>query len=99
MKTKPLTLLLLFVWFVAAPSQAVDDGVESLRETSKAFASVARNVSPSVVHIQVEGKGSGKTRMPYSSPFGDDSPSGALVRHDHTAGESQNREERCGVSA
>ena len=30
------------------------NGVESLRQTSKAFAAVARKVSPSVVLIQVE---------------------------------------------
>ena len=53
-------LLLLFTVAVAAPpATAADPGesaaIESLRETGKAFASVARAVSPSVVFIQVEG--------------------------------------------
>ncbi len=55
-------LLLLFTAAVAAPpaaSAAADASesaaIESLRETGKAFASVARAVSPSVVFIQVEG--------------------------------------------
>ena len=36
--------------------QAQVNGVKNLRQTSKAFASVGRSVSPSVVFIQVEGK-------------------------------------------
>ncbi len=48
-----------------ATADADPSGVESLRETGKAFASVARAVSPSVVFIQVEGQ------APRSaSPFG-----------------------------
>jgi hypothetical protein len=34
-----------------------DSGIESLRATSKAFSSVAKRASPSVVFIQVEGRG------------------------------------------
>ena len=43
------------------------NGVESLRQTSKAFAEVARKVSPSVVLIQVERE----TETAQISPFGD----------------------------
>lgn len=43
------------------------NGVESLRQTSKAFAEVARKVSPSVVLIQVERE----TEVAQISPFGD----------------------------
>ncbi len=44
-----------------------DAAVESLRQTGKAFASVARSVSPAVVFIQVEG-----TREQGPAPFGPD---------------------------
>ena len=40
----------------AAPVQAEDYSIESLRASGKAFSSVARKVSPSVVFIQVEGR-------------------------------------------
>ncbi len=57
---------------VGGPVHASQDGIESLRQTSKAFASVAREVSPSVVFIQVESKVSGSSASQFSSPFGDD---------------------------
>lgn len=38
----------------AMPALAQDGGIESLRQTGKAFSSVARKVAPSVVFIQVE---------------------------------------------
>lgn len=61
-----MRFLLLF-WVFAFPIHA-DDGIENLRQTSKAFASIARKVSPSVVFIQVES--SLKTpNMQFSSPF------------------------------
>ncbi len=71
MKTIPMarTILLLLV-FLVSPVWALDGGVESLRQTSKAFASVAREVSPSVVFVHVEGKASGSTITRFSSPFG-----------------------------
>ena len=50
MKIHPFTrssLILLLV--VASAAHALEGGVESLRQTGKAFASVARAVSPSVV--------------------------------------------------
>jgi serine protease Do len=55
---------------------ATDGGIENLRQTSKAFAAVARQVSPSVVFIQVESTRKGFTyspfQSPFQSPFGDD---------------------------
>jgi serine protease Do len=47
-------LLLVPSLFSGAPAAAESAAIESLRETGKAFASVARAVSPSVVFIQVE---------------------------------------------
>jgi serine protease Do len=44
------------------------NGVESLRQTSKAFAEVARKVSPSVVLIQVERES--EPMQPFGFPFG-----------------------------
>ena len=52
MKINPvarLSFILLLVFVSAA--HALDGGVESLRQTGKAFASGARTVSPSVVFI------------------------------------------------
>ncbi len=59
-------------------AHALDGGLESLRETGKAFASVAQTVSPSVVNIQVEStsKAAGVSQLPFhfggELPFGDD---------------------------
>lgn len=50
-----LPSLWLFLTFPAL-TLAQTGGIESLRQTSKAFATVARRVSPSVVFIQVEGR-------------------------------------------
>ncbi|NCA71017.1 MAG: Do family serine endopeptidase [Sphingobacteriia bacterium] len=63
---------------LAGPAHALDGGVESLRETSKAFASVGRAVSPAVVFIQVEGTGRDRavTQSPHGLPFGDALPFG-----------------------
>ncbi|MEW7984075.1 MAG: Do family serine endopeptidase [Candidatus Sedimenticola endophacoides] len=77
MKTHPvarLSLILLMVF--ASAAHALDGGVESLRQTGKAFASVARAVSPSVVFIQVEGKASPAAIGGFSSPFGQEFPFG-----------------------
>lgn len=76
MKKKSLVSLLCLAWLVALPVHAVDDeAIASLRETGKAFASVARAVSPSVVFIRAEGKVSSEA-MQFSSPFGDEWPFG-----------------------
>lgn len=40
---KYLPVQLIFFLFIALPAQADDSGVESLRQTGKAFALVARN--------------------------------------------------------
>ena len=61
----------LFILSTAAPALALDAGVEGLRESSKAFSDVGKQVSPSVVFIQVE-KTVESSRTPFSSPFGDD---------------------------
>ncbi|MCI0653754.1 MAG: DegQ family serine endoprotease [Methylococcaceae bacterium] len=68
---------LLFLFAFVLPAYALDGGVESLRETGKAFASVARSVSPSVVFVQVEGKAESQSMTPFPPfgnrpPFGDD---------------------------
>ncbi len=74
MNNKILTRLLLLLWIVALPTYAKDDGIESLRNTSKAFAAVARKVSPSVVFIQVESSRSQPSTQQFSSPFGQGGP-------------------------
>lgn len=51
-------------------------GIESLRETGKAFSSVAKSVSPSVVFIQTERKKTNQTVTVLPSPFGQGSPFG-----------------------
>ena len=75
MKTHPF-LSLLLVPMLAAPVAlpAEEDGIESLRQTSKAFASVATKVSPSVVFIQIETSGRQDPRMGSPSPFGERAP-------------------------
>ena len=57
------------LWLPPIQAKTQDNGIESLRQTSKAFASVARSVSPSVVFIQVESKGS--TPRHFQFPFDD----------------------------
>jgi serine protease Do len=47
-------IVLLLLLFFTTPVQSQDNSIESLRQSSKAFASIARSVSPSVVFIQVE---------------------------------------------
>ncbi len=75
-KTLAASLSLLWLAMPVLPVYALDAGVENLRQTGKAFAAVAREVSPSVVFIQVEGKASGTAAVPFSSPFGEEWPFG-----------------------
>jgi serine protease Do len=77
MKTHPVARLtcILLLGLVSA-AHALDSGIENLRQTGKAFASVARAVSPSVVFIQVEGKASPTAIRDFSSPFGREFPFG-----------------------
>jgi serine protease Do len=67
-----LFIVLLFSLLGSSVSLAEDGGIASLRQTSKAFASVAKQVSPSVVLIQVESVQKGAPVTPFQSPFGDD---------------------------
>jgi len=64
----------LILWMIALPALAEDAGIENLRVTSKAFASVARKVSPSVVFIQVESTRAASSIQQFGpgSPFSDD---------------------------
>ena len=76
MRKAVIPLLWFLVLAVAWPAHATDGGVESLRQTGKAFAAVARAVAPSVVFIQVEGKASASATSRSTSPFGDQWPFG-----------------------
>jgi serine protease Do len=58
------------------PAAALDGGIEGLRQSGKAFASVARAVSPSVVNIQVEGRSAAAESGELKSPFGEQFPFG-----------------------
>ncbi len=66
-----LVMLLAAGLFVSGPGIAEDSGLESLRQTGKAFSSVAQKVSPSVVYIQVESVREA-SQSPFGSPFNDD---------------------------
>jgi serine protease Do len=69
-------LFLLTLTIAVTPVHAQEKAIESLRQTGKAFASVAKKVSPAVVFIQVEKTVQGRPSMGHSSPFGDGSPFG-----------------------
>jgi serine protease Do len=72
------SLLIIFPFFLLfslmAPSAQSSEkgGIASLRQTSKAFESVARKVSPSVVFIKVESVQKDVQIAPFTAPFGDD---------------------------
>ncbi len=76
MKTRLVALFPLLLLLICAAPQAQDSGVESLRQTGKAFASVGRAVSPSVVFIKVEARVAAAPRQGYPSPFGEAWPFG-----------------------
>ncbi|MFK5947737.1 MAG: DegQ family serine endoprotease [Methylococcales bacterium] len=79
---KNITQLFILLWAFAIPAYAQDEGIASLRNTSKAFASIARKVSPSVVFIQVESSRPQAPIQQFSSPFGNGrSPNNDLLRH------------------
>lgn len=71
-KSKSIVSVLLLFFTLSVFAQ--EGGIENLRQTGKAFASVARKVSPSVVFIQVES--SAEATQQFSTPFGDESPFG-----------------------
>ncbi len=64
-------IVLIAVLLMPLELQAQGNGVESLRQTGKAFAAVARKVSPSVVLIQVERETEAAQMSPFGIPFGD----------------------------
>ena len=74
--TAVAAILFLASTFLAVPARARDEGIESLKETGKAFASVARKVSPAVVFIKIEKKMEGRPIVQYFSPFGEENPFG-----------------------
>jgi serine protease Do len=71
---KRISWFLLLTTAMLAPLSvnATDGGIESLRETGKAFASVARDVSPSVVNIQTEVSASKAQTGAEPLPFGEE---------------------------
>jgi serine protease Do len=72
-KSFSLFLLIFMTVVVGSPvSLAEDGGIESLRQTSRAFAAVAQKVSPSVVFVKVESVQKDVPVTPFASPFGDD---------------------------
>jgi len=71
-KNKIILILSVFIFITSANAQ--ESGIESLRETGKAFTSVARTVSPSVVYIRSEGIESGQQMPDFQLPFGEGSP-------------------------
>ena len=71
MRCRNIFMMLLLGLLVSLDLQAQGNGVESLRQTSKAFAAVARKVSPSVVLIQVERESEAVQMSPFGLPFGD----------------------------
>lgn len=66
-----LWMMWLLIPVISIDALAQGNGIESLRQTSKAFAEVARKVSPSVVLIQVEGDSKGTKQTPFGFPFGE----------------------------
>ena len=74
---RPITAAFLLAFLlVPFSAQAQDHGIESLRQTGKAFAAVAREASPAVVFIQVEKIVQQQPAVQFFSPFGEGSPFG-----------------------
>jgi serine protease Do len=72
MKKSFLIAACLPLLFLPPVFAAQDGGIESLRQTGKAFSSVARKVSPSVVFIHVEGRSPDAENGTGDWPFQDD---------------------------
>jgi len=68
------TILISGIFVPAAFSQ--DNGIDSLKKTGKAFAAMAKKVSPAVVFIKVEKIVEGQAIVNSSSPFGGQNPLG-----------------------
>jgi serine protease Do len=62
---------ILVLLLLVSPVYPQEPGIESLRKTGKAFATVAKRVSPAVVFIQVE-KMVNQPAIEFFSPFGGD---------------------------
>mgnify|MGYP001819416886 CR=1 FL=1 len=67
---------LFFAICFELPAQAQDGGLDNLRATGKAFAGVAKKVSPSVVFVQTEGKTTDSSITRFSTPFDQQWPFG-----------------------
>lgn len=67
-----ISVLLVLTFFIANPAAEGDNGLDFLRQSSKAFTEVAEKAVPAVVSIQVETII--KVSSDYSSPFGYHSP-------------------------
>lgn len=72
MKKITTTIALILIWLMPVGSMAADSSIENLKESSKAFASVAELVSPSVASIRVEGTAPAPAMAPFQSPFDDE---------------------------
>lgn len=66
------TCLCLLFLLLALPAQAQDRGIENLKQTGKAFASVAKKISPAVVFIETETMVESQPQFEFFSPFGED---------------------------
>ncbi|WOJ93117.1 Do family serine endopeptidase [Congregibacter variabilis] len=75
-KIMPVFLSLVCAPILGSVAYAQNSGVDNLRETGKAFAAVAQEVSPSVVLIRAESQGSAAAPGDFQSPFGDQWPFG-----------------------
>ncbi len=69
---KKLLLLFSLASVICFPAYALDSGIESLRQSGKAFSSVAKSVSPSVAFIQVEGQASVEESETFPFSFDED---------------------------
>ena len=67
-----LTVLLVLTFFFPNPAAKGDDGLDLLRQSSKAFTEVAEKAVPAVVSVQVETVI--EVSSDYTSPFGYHSP-------------------------
>lgn len=69
-------LALALTAMMSAPVPAQEGGIENLRQTGKAFAEIARQVSPSVVFIRTESRRESAAVGSVPSPFGEGWPFG-----------------------
>ncbi|MFW8601563.1 DegQ family serine endoprotease [Desulfobacterota bacterium M19] len=65
-------VLSLLLWAFMVSTASADKGIESLRSTGEAFASVAKRVSPAVVFIKVEKAVARNRGNQYMMPFNND---------------------------